>query len=322
MRLKSNRLQLALSVIILGVFAVYFLANRHQFDPLLHIKAGYLALIALVYLAIMAVNSLFTKVVLQRFHKFIGFVESYYVTLIASVGNYFAPVGAGFAFRAVYLKKKHGLSYGDYISILSGNYILVFLVSSVLGLWSVLMLRGQHSPKLAVISLFFVAMLVGTLLLGLVRIPHHKIESISNRPLRKILKILVQIADGWKTITASRELLLKLLTLVVGNAVLTFLGVWLIVSCLHLHVAFAGLLVYSVLGALSLFISVTPANLGVKEAVYLFSASVLGLSVSQVLSIALIDRGIQFLVLAVSWLLIPKNHQATAVVKPGERLVD
>ncbi|HLG91316.1 MAG TPA: lysylphosphatidylglycerol synthase transmembrane domain-containing protein [Candidatus Saccharimonadales bacterium] len=319
MKLASKKLSLAITAIVLVAFIAYFLLNIEKFRPLLHVNIGLLFLIALADMISIGVNGLFTKAILVPFKKSIGFMESYYVSLISTVGNFFAPVGAGFAFRAVYLKKKHSLPYSEYVSTLSGNYILVFLVSSILGLVSLFLLRDDATPQLLTLAVVFSLLLVMSLILSLIKLPLFKVDSVQNKYLRRIGRILFRIINGWNKITSNKALLLKLFGLTLANAVLSFILIWLIIMSLHLTVTFPALLLLSVLGTLSLFINITPANLGIKEAIYIFSSGVLGFTVSQIILIALIDRGIVFLVLLGLWLFFGKIHKQSAVLTENSK---
>ncbi len=288
--------------LLLPLFAGYFLLNLDKFRLLLHVQWGLLVLIALADFAAIAANGLFTKFILQPFGKFIGTKESTYVALISSVGNFFAPAGAGFAFRAAYLKKKHNFQYSDYIATLYGNYIIVFLVNSLFALLALYLLRSKSSSVFVTLVLVFGGIFCVSLLLSLVRIPSKLLErDMRNKYVGKFAKILLQMLEGWNGIVANRKLMAKLTLLIAFNFVLSLLVAKLEVVALHLTISFPALLLFTVLGSLSLFVSVTPANLGVKEAIYLFSSSVIGFSAPQILSIALVDRGVLFIVLVALW---------------------
>ncbi len=290
------------SLAVMAIFLVYFFANIQKFKPLLHINGWLLVLIALVDVSIIMANGFFTKLILQPFGKFISIAECFYVSLISSAGNFFAPAGAGFVFRAVYLKKKHGLPYSEYLSILSGNYIIVFLINSFFGLLGLLLLRHKANHQFTVLLVTFATIFVVSAGLTLAKIPAVRAGKTKNKYLRQFISTLRKISEGWNHIISHKKLLLGLSTVTAINLVLTILVTWLIILSLHLHAGFSVLLLFSVLGSLSLFINVTPANLGIKEAIYIFSGSVLGFSVAQIVLIALIDRGVTFLVLAVAWL--------------------
>ena len=107
---------------------------------------------------------------------------------------------------------------------------------------------------------------------------------------------------GWSKINSNKNLLLKLIGLVSINFIIAAFMYWSIIQSVNLTISFPALLLFTVLGSLAIFINITPANLGVKEAIYLFSAAVLGFSVNDILLIALVDRGVQFAVLFVLWI--------------------
>ncbi len=305
MQLSNKKLRLSISILVLAVFAIYFFMNTAKFKPLLSVNIWLLLVIALGDVLGIFSNGLFTKFILRPFNKYIGLLESFYVSLISSIGNFFAPIGAGFGFRAVYLKKRHDFAYSNYISTLAGNYIIVFLVNSLAGLIALYLLRGKANSQYAVLAITFAAIFLFALILSLVKLP--KLKNRGSGSARKIINNIHVVSEGWNRITSNKRLMLQLIGLTVFNLLLV-MGITLaIIHSLHLSIGFAQLLLMSVLSFLSLFINITPANLGIKEAIYIFSSTVIGFSVSQILLIALIDRGVLFVVLASSWLLFGRR---------------
>lgn len=302
MKLSSRTLSITLTLFVLVIFVVYFVFNASKFRPLLNTNLYLLVFIALGDITGIFINGLFTKFILRPFNKYIPILESFYVSLISSVGNFFAPVGAGFGFRAIYLKKKHNFSYSHYISTLAGNYIIVFLVNSLAGLLALYLLRSKSNSQYGVLVTIFSAIFIVSLVLSVVKIPSRVVERQENKYTRAVILNLARVTRGWNHIISHKKLLAQLVGLITLNLLLTIAITWTIIHSLHFAVSFAPLLLFSVLGSLSLFINVTPANLGVKEAIYIFSSGVLGFSTSQILSIALIDRGVLFLTLAFLWL--------------------
>lgn len=314
----KKQIRVLLTLAVLLIFIIYFVFNYRSFRPLLHLDPYFLILIAAGNILAILINGLFTKFILQPFRKHIPIGESFYVSLISSVGNFFAPVGAGFGFRAVYLKRKFGLPYSDYISTLSGNYILVFLVDSFFGLVSLYLLRSHsgHKEYGVLVAVFLVIFLV-SLVMSIFKIRIGSADRFKNRHLRRLFTILYQVLQGWNHITSHKKLMVRLVFLTFSGLSLTAVMTWLIIHSLHLTVAFAPLVLFSVLSSLSLFINLTPANLGVKEAIYLFSSTVLGFSVPQILSIALIDRGVLFLVLLLAWATSSRMRRTAASEQPS-----
>lgn len=303
--MKKN-LSLTLTVLAIALFIIYFLLNIDKFKALMNVNGYILLIIAGLNLSGIFMNGIFMKIILVPFRQFISTKESFYVSLISSVGNFFAPVGAGFGFRAVYLKKKYNLPYSEYISTLAGNYIIVFLVNSFFGLLALYMLRERANAQSTILALVFSCVFLTSLALTLVKIPIKNDGTVKNKYFRPFVKNMYHITHGWDKITSAEGLLLRLTAITAVNFAITIAIMWMIVQALHFEISFAPLLLFSVLGSLSLFINITPANLGIKEAIYLFSASVLGFSTSQILSIALIDRGVLFIVLFALWFVSPK----------------
>jgi uncharacterized protein (TIRG00374 family) len=284
--------------------------NLESFRPLLGLNYIYLVFIAVLTVLGIVVNGLFTKVVMSFFDKTIDAKESVFVSLIATAGNFFAPAGSGFGFRAIYLKKKHKLSYSDYISMLSGNYVMVFAVVSLVGMISLLMIQTRDTIAAVEATLWavFGGQFAFSLVLLFVKIPKRLLkERKGGGYVNKFLRIIVSISEGWNKITSDKMLVWKLLGLILLNTAISVASMALIMKSLGFGFTFPALLLFSALGSLSTFINITPANLGVKEAVYLASASVLNFTTEQILSIALVERGVLFFVIALLWILVGRN---------------
>lgn len=298
-KLVRNTLTLA----VIAAFAVYFVLNLDKFSLLTRVNPFLLVVIAMLNLMAMASNGLFTKFVMQPFGKNISIKESVYVSLISSIGNYFAPAGGGFVFRAAYLKRVHGFNYKDYVATLYGNYILVFAINSFFGLLALFLLRGTSSPAFFTLVIIFSGLFLVCICLSLIKIPTRLLDyDMHNRYVGKLARTMLEILKGWNQIVRNKRLLLKLSMLISFNFFVALLVAFCEIRALGLSISFEALLLFSVLGSLSLFVSITPANLGVKEVIYLFSAAVIGFTAPQILSIALLDRGVLFVTLLILWL--------------------
>lgn len=303
----SKYLRLFLAWLVVGVFAVYFWLNLDQFSLLLDLRLPLLLVVAVAHIGGVFTNGLFTKFILAPLGKHISVAEGFFVSMISTVGNFFAPVGAGLGFRAVYLKKKHSLPYSQYVSTLYGNYIIVFLVNAFFGLLALSLLRGSPGPQYYVLVGVFGAMFAVSLFLSQVKIPELRKNRVKGGLLSRVAHILHEITKGWNQIVVRRSLVVRLALLTTINFGLNAIMLFAIIRALNLSIGGSELLLLTALGSLSTFINLTPANLGVKEAVYLFSASVIGFSTAEILSIALVDRGVLFGVLLVAWLLQGKR---------------
>lgn len=310
---RYHRQLLGLAVLV--IFVVYFINNKQSFKLLLDIRPVFLLGVAMCYVAIVYTNGLFIKYVIEPFKKRISVSESARVSLISSLGNFFASSGAGLGFRAVYLKRRHNLSYGDYMTTLYGNYLLIFIINAVFGIISLMLVQQKDGMQYTGAMTFFVILLVTSLILCFVRLPTSWAKNNPSSLVAKVVSYLKNMISGWSRIVKDRRLLFHLSSLVTLQLGLTLTIGWLEFSALAIPIGFAELLLFSVLGSLSIFISLTPANLGVKEGIYLLTASVIGITTPQIVSIALIDRGILFGTLFVLWLAIGRGWQDKNGVK-------
>lgn len=296
-------------LLVLAIFMVYFIRNLESFRILLDVQPVYLVGVSLGYVAIVFTNGLFIKYVIEPFQKYITVRESARVSLISSLGNFFASSGAGLGFRAIYLKKKHDLSYGDYMTTLYGNYLLIFIINAVFGLLSLILVSNQTGLQFKGAAIFFAVLLLVSLTLCFVQLPKSFGSRRKNKFIAKILKYIQNMTTGWNRIVRDKRLLLHLSGLITIQLGLTLLIGWLEFSSLNIDIGFPELLLFSVLGSLSIFVSLTPANLGVKEGIYLLTAGVIGITTPQIVSIALIDRGILFGTLFFLWLVLGRGQK-------------
>ena len=302
----SKALRISATGLVLVLFLIYFLLNTEQFKPILHVNIYLLAIAAAAYIAGVFANGIFIKFILEPFNKFIAAGEAFYVSVISSIGNFFAPGGTGFVVRAVYLKKKHGLAYSEFISTLSGNYVLVFLVSSFVGLTSLLALKQYYSFQWLVLFVFFCLLFLVSLLISLFKPKLPELDDRQDSRSRRLSRNVCRVVNGWSKIVSDKKLMLRLLSLTFVNLALAVIIYWSIVQSVDLSISLPALLLISVLGSLSIFVNITPANLGIKEAIYIFSAGILGFSIGEMILIALVDRGVQFSVLLALWLFASK----------------
>jgi len=296
-------------VILVGFFVAfgwYLVVNLDDFRILLDLNPVFVALAAVGHLGVVALNGVFTRRILLAFGKDVSYQDSFFVSLISSIGNFFLPMQSGAGVRAVYLKRKYQLAYNDFLSIFAGTYAINFFLSSALGIMSLFFLRHQTGPgQLLVIGAAFAAILAGSTFVA--------ITPISGALLRYVLRLIPskklsltgeRVQEGWELIVADRRLVAELIV-ITATSMLLSVGLFIVeLRSVGLETGVWSVLFYASIGSIVLILNITPASLGIREAVLVFSAAALGLTVPQILSVALIDRGVKFTVLAVSWLVL------------------
>lgn len=295
--------KVALGILVIGLFVGYFLLNRSDFTALSNVNPWYLFLVGLGYVAIVITNGIMMRLLAAPFNVRLGVYESTRVSLLGSLGNFFASSGAGVGVRALYLKKNHNLAYKDYLATLYGNYLLIFIVNAVAGLLSLLLTGDKGGMLYWLATAFFCALLATASVLCFVPLKLKVGPSLAG----KVSKMLNSMTQGWQLVARNKQVFKGLMAVAVGQLVITIGIIYLQVQALGLSVSFAGLIFLAVLTALSVFVSLTPANVGIKEAVYLLSASIVGLSSGDILSIAIVDRGALFATLGLLWIFMRRR---------------
>lgn len=290
-------------ILTLFLFAQYILSNRDQFNIVGSIHWPMIALIVVANFASLAINGVFMKIVLKPFGKEISLIESFYVSVISSMGNFFAPGGTGIGIRGVYLKKKHQVKYSDFLNTVAGNYVIVFFVISLGGLISLLAGDGNDKPGFFVLLMVFAGLFIIDLALILKptsRLMNRIIEKMPARiPGRSIV---LRIFEGWDLLTSHVTILFKLLGLSAVGYGVSLATNYLILSSLKIDIEFSGLMLLVALSSISIFINLTPGNIGIREAVLLASSQLIGLTTAQTISFSIVDRTILFCVLFIGWI--------------------
>jgi uncharacterized membrane protein YbhN (UPF0104 family) len=308
-----RRNSLILTVGFLVVLLLYVVMNADDFRVILDVRPWYLVPIFIGYVLSILSNGLFLKIVLRPFGKFMQLSEAIYITIISSVANYIAPAGTGLAVRAVYLKKRYKLSYRLFVSTIAGNYLLVFMSSAIVGLLALFALSQYSSlPQYRLIVAAFAAVLGLSFVMAFVPVSKSLFEKFGRLPFFGIVvRNIEKVVEGWHRISSNRALVYKLTGLVFANLTIMIGVNFFVFEALGLSIGFWELMLFSVIGTLSLFVNITPGNIGIKEALYVFSGAILGLSVNEIVLVTLLDRSMLLVSLGVMWLFVPKDYRAT-----------
>jgi uncharacterized protein (TIRG00374 family) len=306
---RNHRIKNYLSFFILVatviLFVRYIVANHHEFSRLSDLNYGFLILIIFGNIMSLFINGIFIKIALEPFDKKIPVLESFYVSLISSVGNFFAPGGTGIGIRGVYLKRKHNVSYSDFLNTVAGNYVIVFFVISVGGLTSLGVLGSHGNRGFTILLLAFAALFIIDFFLMTKQFSKHGKRLIASPKLKLPGKaILLNIFEGWELLTHNKKVLARLIALALFGYAVSLANNFFILKSLHISTSFAGLTLLVALSSLSVFINITPGNIGIKEALLVSSAQIIGLSTSETLSYAIVDRTVLFFILFFGWAIL------------------
>jgi uncharacterized membrane protein YbhN (UPF0104 family) len=287
-------------IIPLAVFVacVYFLYsyvrnNLSDFTKISDISIPYLMLIGCAGLAVLILNGLFLKALTIDFGIDLNFFEYFSLSVITSFGNIFLPMKGGAGFRAVYLKSRHDFDYSYFLSSLAANYLIIFNILSVAAL-AFLALFYLYSGAFSLpVALVFLGVAASTS--WAIFFPPPSLEWI---PIRWVRERVNPVLSGWQIIRKNGKTVVKLCYLSALSLFLQSAITWLEFSAFHMKDAYGhgiGFLqsaIFTAIGGLSFLIGITPAALGIKESVLMFSSRFLGITQSQALAVSLLDRSI------------------------------
>jgi uncharacterized protein (TIRG00374 family) len=293
-----------LTVVILILFGLYLYRNPDIIKVVLDTKPKYLLIIILIFISVFFLEGLFIRVTLKAFNKDISIKESFYLSTLSRIGNYLLPMRAGAIFRATYLKKKYNFDYSKFLSTLYGYYIILFLLYSFVAIITLLFKSFLNDEIFYILTIFFSGLFLAMLFLMFVRVPFKKFVKNKEGLLAKIVGFLDRFMKSWDVIVKNKKLLLQLIFITFQYILLNTIIIYVEFLSLGITINFLNLILYSCLSGVSLLISLTPGSLGIREAVFLISSDSIGLDQEQILQLAVIDRGILFILLMILMIVI------------------
>lgn len=267
---KQTR-QLVATAVLFSLTAVTILFLRTQpelLQALQNITLASLLYLTAVRLGIFAMNGLFLREFAAKFGVRLTFHEWFGLASVTTMGNYITPFSGGLLIRAAYLKKRHRLPYAQFTTMLTSNYLIMFWLIGVIGLlalgvigqgwqryWPIVLLFGVVVATISVIFLFPVQ-----------QVPWEN----------RIGRFLNTLLTGWFMVRRDYALLLRLALLTLLTICLNALSFWLAYEALGQPISFIAALLLGLVAAFSIFVNLTPGNLGIQEAMVGLSAELLG----------------------------------------------
>ena len=290
-------IKILITVAVVGYFVYYFFSNKDDFLLVLSTPLTYILLIGLFYSLIFLLNGIFIKAILKSFKKTISVFESFYVSVMSSLGNYFLPMRGGAVLRSVYLKKKFNFAYSHFISTLYGYYIIVFLVNSFLALLALVFINIRYEIVSIPLYFFFGGLFVFMLILSLIKFPVDRIKESGKGFIKRLFRAIKNILSGWNRIVGNKQLFLSLIVITILTFVVHILLFWIEFLALRIESSFISIVLYNCLSGVSLLVSLTPGSLGIREGIFVITSDILGITKEQVMQLALLDRGVMVLIL-------------------------
>ena len=281
MRLKNIAPILVSFLILIGIVA-YLLINPQTLDLLFNLSIETAVTLVLLRLIFLGLNGIFLKLFASKLNVHLRTREWVGLPYTTTMGNYLTPLSGGMLARAAYLKSRHALPFTQFATLLAANYLLTFWVASFIG--SIFSIAFAYQNKsIWLLTAFFLAILVGITIVMLFPIP-----LISGN--HRLIHMVNQGIEGWLTIKQDRGLVLSLILLTIVSALLNGFTFWFAYRALNTPVSIQAALLISLSSVFSVIVTITPGNLGIREAFISLTSDIIGAGVGEGLLVALLIR--------------------------------
>lgn len=275
----------ALLLFFLVIIAVFVADNRADFYGLISYSSVHLVAVVTLYIVFFSINALILMVSVKDYSYSCDFLWSMKVCALSSLFSYASLLKAGTVGYKVYsiisvcrasLKDALGVvAIAAYFSILANGALVV------VGLWITDIVAASY--------LFLLAVCVA----GFGVLPYVWSEVLKAAPLLKrfndfFLRFRVSSVKVYCIYVA-----LFFAQLLIGSMI-----TYVLFRGLNQSISFPLCLLISGISGLSLIVALTPGNIGVREALFVVLGGALDIDGSVMLAVSVIDRCIQFAILA------------------------
>jgi len=295
MKFKIN-IKKFLSIFVLLAFLawliIYLYFHLEDFRNLSLASPWLIFILIILFIVNYLIIGLATKILLKPLYIKLGFLESVAISLMTGFYNLVTPFKGGFAARAVYLNKKHSSSYTDFVAATSANYIMIFLVSGILGIISVsVIFMYKFTFNLPVLLIF-----IATTAICLVTVYFYKLLPFTKYYL---VNYFIAIINSYYVIRKNKQAIFYTFILSLVQILITSIMLMIQFRIFNIPLNFIEAVFLASIGTIGLVLAITPSGLGISEAVIVFASLTIGIQPVNSLSAALLGRAVSILVLFV-----------------------
>lgn len=280
---QKKIISIIILIIIIFLFAYYIYSNKNDFKTIKVINIVWLIPVVIIFFLVSYLNGLVIKFQQQPFNIHLKFKEWFGLSIITTFYNTITPFRGGLLAKATYLKQKHKFSYINSLATVSGIYVVNFFVASLIGLIALFFIYEKYGTFNIIVTLIFLAFFIPTLFLILFspKFPETKYKSIN---------YFTHVANGWHTLRKEHRIVFYLTLITLSQLLLNSIMQIIAYDIFGIQISFIKALFLVALASLAILLAITPAGLGITEAVAVFSALVIGITPEQSLPVAILIR--------------------------------
>ncbi len=283
-RAAASYLLLLVAIVFFGMFLY---GRKEQLARLSEVPPRHILMVMAFTTAYLFVNAFSIKELMKAFGRDLTFKEWFGLSCCTTMFNYFLPARSGVMPRAVYMKRKYDFSYSTFFSAYLGFYIFSFFANAAFGL--VLLIFNYRSTGVMYVSLLF---LFGGVFLasgGFILL----CQWLSRRGLRH--RLLNNVLNGLDYFHKQKKLLMSLLFLNFINMLILAGRLMFSYRAIGVDPGVVPMLILANVVFFAFVIGLTPASLGIKEAVITVTSALIGFSSIDGALASIVDRGANLL---------------------------
>ena len=285
--MKYKNIISGLVLVSIIVYLVFYINNNLQsFKQLTLTNPLYLIPLIMLFFLFLYSNGILLKTLMRPFQIKLKSNEAFGLAIITNFYNLITPFRGGAAARAIYLRKKHDFPYVHFLATLSAIYILIFLISSLTGIFSMLTLVEKSYPILLILSVF-------TVFLFTIIILSPKIKENSNKWLNRFIKVI----NGWHLIKNNKKIITITIIISLIQVFLTALNNLIAYQIFGIQITLAKALFIAAISNLAIIIAITPGNLGIGDAINVFTANIIGIPLTEAIAATILLRAVNLAII-------------------------
>jgi uncharacterized membrane protein YbhN (UPF0104 family) len=280
-RLLRPVLAIIVLLLTVGLFIRYFQTHPQYWHQLGQVSRWTVLWVILLNVAMLAVLVGLCDITLRICGKRLQLKENFLLTSYSSIANFFGPLQSGPGVRAVYLKTRHKVRLRDYT-------LVSLLALGLFAFFSALFLLVGTRPWWQTLLALFAVAVVSWQVLKL-------FQKRDKKPSERHLYF-------------HRPLVAGLIILAFLQVVITAAWYYVEIHAVNPQVSVAQAMSYAGAANFSLFVSITPDAVGIREAFLVFSQHIHHVPTATIVSANVIDRAAYVIFLVLLFALVLALH--------------
>ena len=227
-------------------------------------------------------------------------IENFELTFKGYIGNFFAFGKSGTGYKGLILKNKYNFSYSKFLSFyvllqtltLFGTAFICFIIL-------IFSKSFEYTNKTNLILLLLFIMTISVFANYFLKVLS-KIKVLNNIKFAKnLLGSFKETSSNISKLKIANKEIIRILFFQILIQINLFFQIYLQASIIDTDISLLSNFVYNIISQVSIFLSITPNSIGIKEFFLVISNEFIGLSSIEVFDLAIVDRITDFLSLLI-----------------------